>query len=106
MGTEQRVTLTFLVCCALSAAVALPARHYLLGAFVGCGISLGCTDELTAVAHLSAAALLIPFAIFAAGAHVVSRALKAAAVPKAERFGIAAAFTLLPPVLLLWQLLR
>lgn len=93
------MVLIFLVCLALSAALAAPGRRYFIEAAVGCGISIGCTGDLTATLLLSVVGLISPFVIFAAGAFAVARSLRAAEVSR--RWPVAAAFALLPPVLLL-----
>ena len=102
MSAWLKVTLLFLACLALSAALAAPGRRYFVEAAVGCGISIGCTNELTATLLLSVLGLISPFIIFAAGAFAVSRFLKASEVSGAGV--VAIAFALLPPVLLLFYL--
>jgi heme/copper-type cytochrome/quinol oxidase subunit 1 len=99
VGAWLKVLLLFLVCLALSAALAAPGRRYFVEAAVGCGISIGCTGDLTATLLLSVLGLISPFIIFAAGAFAVSRSLKAAEASKPRL--VAVAFALLPPVLLL-----
>jgi hypothetical protein len=41
------VVLLFLICLALSTALAAPGRRYFVEAAVGGGISIGCTSDLT-----------------------------------------------------------
>ena len=102
MSAWLKVTLLLLVCLALSAALAAPSRRHFVEAAVGCGISIGCTSDLTATLLLSVLGLVSPFMIFAAGALAVSRSLKAAEVSNYRL--VAIAFALLPPVLLLLSL--
>jgi hypothetical protein len=94
-----KVVLLFLICLALSGALAAPGRRYFVEAVVGCGISIGCTNDLAATLLLSVLGLISPFVIFGAGAFAVSRSLKAAEVSKPRL--VAVVFALLPPILLL-----
>lgn len=104
MNTWPKVTFIFLVCLGLSAALAAPGSYHLKDAFMGCAMSLGCTDELSTSLLLSLLAVLSPFAIFIAGAVLLGRILTAAGWHGLRRFAIAAAFALLPPVTLLLYL--
>ena len=104
MNTWLKVTSIFLACLGLSAALAAPGSYYLKGAFVGCGMSLGCTDVLLVRLVLSLIPVLSPFAIFMAGAVLAGRVLRATGWRGAQRFGAAAAFALPPPVILLLYL--
>lgn len=101
MSIWPKVSLIFIVCGALSAALAAPSSSQLKGAVVACGMSLGCTDSLFTSLILALLGVLSPFVIFIIGAVLVSHTLKVAAMGRHGRLGIAAAFALLPPVILL-----